>query len=95
LGRVGAGVFDVAQDVTKAILRDEVAEVGAETHVGDGGLVVAPFLDGEALEEEETFAVEDVVAEGIEEIAQLGERELCLCQNVSECVEVESVAVDE
>jgi hypothetical protein len=52
-------------------------------------------LDGEALEEEETFAVEDVVAEGIEEIAQLGERELCLCQNVSECVEVESVAVDE
>jgi hypothetical protein len=31
--------------------------------------VVAPFLDGEAFEEEEAFAVEDVVAEGVEEVA--------------------------
>jgi hypothetical protein len=46
--------------------------------------VVAPFLDGEALEEEEAFAVEDVVAEGIEEVAQLGKRKLCLCRYVSE-----------
>jgi len=36
LGWVGAGVFDVAEDVAQAVLRDEVAEVGAETHVGDG-----------------------------------------------------------
>lgn len=90
LGWVGAGIFDVAEDVAQAVLRDEVAEVGAETHVGDGGLVVAPFLDGEALEEEETLAVEDVVAEGVEEVAQLGERELCLHSYVSECVEVRS-----
>jgi len=83
LGWVGAGVFDVAEDVAQAVLRDEVAEVGAETHVGDGRLVVAPFLDGEALEEEETLAVEDVVAKGVKEVAQLGEREFCLCNYVS------------
>jgi hypothetical protein len=92
LGRVGAGIFDVAQDVAQAVLRDEVAEVGAEAHVGDGGLVVAPFLDGEALEEEEAFAVEDVVAEGVEEVAQLRQRELCLWCHVSERVEVRSMA---
>jgi hypothetical protein len=63
LGRVGARVFDVAQDVAEAVLRDEVAEVGAEAHVGDGGLVVAPLGDGQAFEEEEAFAVDDVVAE--------------------------------
>ena len=54
--------------------------------------MVAPFLDGEALEEEETLAVEDVVAKGVEEVAQLGERELCLHSYVSECVEVISMA---
>jgi hypothetical protein len=60
---IGARVFDVAQDVTEAVLRDEVAEVGAEAHVGRGGLVVAPLGDGQAFEEEEAFAVDDVVAE--------------------------------
>ena len=54
--------------------------------------MVAPFLDWEALEEEETLAVEDVVAKGVKEVAQLRERELCLCSLVSECVEVRSMA---
>jgi hypothetical protein len=84
LGRVGARVFDVAEDVAQAVLRDEVAEVGAEAHVGDGGLVVAPLLDGEAFEEEEAFAVDDVVAELVEEGAQFGEREFGLRGCVSD-----------
>ena len=66
---VGARVFDVAQDVAEAVLRDEVAEVGSQAHVGDGGLVVAPLGDGQAFEEEEAFAVDDVVAELVEEVA--------------------------
>ena len=69
LGGVGARVFDVAQDVAEAVLRDEVAEVGAEAHVGDGGLVIAPLCDRQAFEEEEAFAVDDVVAELVEEVA--------------------------
>jgi len=76
-------------------LGDEVAEVGAETHVGDGGLVVAPFLDREAFEEEETLSVEDIVTKVVEEITQLGKRELCLYRNVSECVEVRPSTIGE
>jgi len=45
--------------------------------------VVAPFLDWEALEEEETLSIEDVVTKAIEEIAKLRKRELCLCEHVS------------
>ena len=40
--------------------------------------MVAPFLDGEALEEEETLAVENIVAKVVEKVAQFRERELCL-----------------
>jgi hypothetical protein len=40
----------MAEDVAAAVLADEVAQVGAQTHVCHGRLVVAPSLDGEALE---------------------------------------------
>jgi hypothetical protein len=49
-----------------AVLADEVAQVRAEAHVHDCGLVVAPLLDGEALEEDEASAVEEVVPEGVQ-----------------------------
>jgi hypothetical protein len=45
--------------------------------------VVAPFLHGESFEEQEAFAVEDVVAEGVEEVAEGGEGEFGLVDNVS------------
>jgi hypothetical protein len=35
-------------------------------------------LHGEAFEEEEAFAVEDVVAQGVEEVAEAGEGEFGL-----------------
>jgi len=68
----------VAEDVPAAVLGDKVAQVGAETHVGDGGLVVAPFLDREAFEENEAFAVEEVLAEGFEVFGEVGEGEVFL-----------------
>lgn len=40
--------------------------------------MVAPILDGKALEEQEAFAIEDVFAEGVEEVVEFGERELGL-----------------
>lgn len=61
-----------------AVLGDEVAQVCAETHVGDGRLVVAPFLHGEALEEDEAFAIEEVLAEVCKEGGELGKREVAL-----------------
>lgn len=48
----------MAEDVAAAVLADEVAQVRPETHVHDGGFVVSPCLDGEALEEDEASAVE-------------------------------------
>jgi hypothetical protein len=63
LGRVLAEILDVAEDMATAVLTDEVAEICAETHVCHGGLVVTPFLDGEALEEDEALAVDEVCAQ--------------------------------
>lgn len=66
LGRVLAEILDVAENVAAAVLADEVAEICAETHVCHGGLVVAPFLDGEALEEDEALAVDEVCAQVVQ-----------------------------
>lgn len=56
----------MAEDVTAAVLADEVAEICAETHVCHGGLVIAPFLDGEALEEDKALAVNEVCAQVVQ-----------------------------
>ena len=50
--------------MTFAVLADKVAQVDAETHVCNGGLVGAPFLDREAFEEDETFAIDEIVTHG-------------------------------
>ncbi|CAH0055720.1 unnamed protein product [Clonostachys solani] len=78
LGGVVADVLDVAQDVAEAVLREEVADVGAQAHVGHGVLARAPLLCREALEEDEALAVDEVLAEGVEDLAELGEREVVL-----------------
>ena len=69
LRRVVADVLDVAQDMAEAILRDKVAQVGAEAHVADGGLVRAPGAGREALEEDEALSVKEVFAQGGEALA--------------------------
>lgn len=61
LRRILAEILDMAQDVAARVLADEVAEVRAQAHVGDGALVVTPFLDGDALEQDEAFAVDKIL----------------------------------
>lgn len=51
-----------------AVLADKVAQIRAEAHVGDGGLVQAPGLDGQAAEQDEALAVEEVGAQGVGEV---------------------------
>lgn len=68
----------MAEDVAAAVLANEVAQVCAETHVCDGGLVVAPFLDGEALEEDEALAVDEICAQLVQVGGQFGEFEVGL-----------------
>jgi hypothetical protein len=50
LRRILAEILDVAEYMAATVLADEVAEVCTQTHVCHGRLVVAPFLDREALE---------------------------------------------
>lgn len=64
--------------MTTAVLADKVAQVRAQAHVGDGGLVVAPFLNRQALEEDEAFAIEQVVPQLQQERAQLRQGEVAL-----------------
>lgn len=60
------------------VLADEVAEIGAQPHVRDCGFMVAPLLDGEAFEEDEAFAVEELVADGGEERGEVREGKIVL-----------------
>lgn len=62
LRAVLAQVLDVTEDVAPAVLRDRVPDVRAQADVGDGGLVVAPFVDRETLVQDEPLAVEDLIA---------------------------------
>lgn len=78
LGRVLAEILDVAQDVAAAVLADEVAQVGAQSHVCDARLVIAPFLDGETLEENEALSIDDVLAESFQVLRKLRENEVGL-----------------
>lgn len=78
LRRVVAHVLDVAQHVAPPVLADEVAQVRAQAHVGHGVLVWAPLAGGEPLEEDEALAVEEVLAEGLEDLAEFGQGEVVL-----------------
>lgn len=73
----------MAQDVTTAVLTDKVAKVRAQTHVCDSGLVVTPFLDGEALEENESLAINEILAQGLQVVCQVGKTEVALFGLVS------------
>ena len=76
--RVGADIFNVPEDVTETVLRNEVAQVGPEAHVGDCRFVESPGLNREAFEQNEAFAVEDFVAHGTEEAFHCWKREILL-----------------
>lgn len=54
------------ENMAPAVLANKVPEVRAQTHVRDSRLVVSPFLNGEALEEDESLAVEEVGTEFVE-----------------------------
>ena len=78
LRRIIPQILDVAQHMALPVLADEVAEVGAQPHVRDRRFVVAPLLDGEAFEEDEALAVEELVADRGEERGEVREGEIFL-----------------
>lgn len=78
LPRVLPEILDVTQNMAPAVLTNEVSQIRAQAHVRDGGLVVSPFLNREALEEDEAFAVDEVGSQGVQIGGQLGEGEVAL-----------------
>ena len=60
----------MAKNMTTAILTDEIAQVRPQTHVGDGRLVIAPFLNGKALEQDKSLPAEEILAQFSEICAQ-------------------------
>lgn len=75
LGCILAKILDVSKHMATTILTDEVAKVCPKSHICNGGFVVAPFVDGEAFEEDETLAVEDLRSDGRQQYRQLWQRE--------------------
>lgn len=55
------------ENMPAPVLGHEVAEIASETHVCGGALAAVPLRDGEALEENETAAVEQFLPCGFEE----------------------------
>jgi hypothetical protein len=54
-----ANVLDVPKDVPTAILTDKVSEICSQSHICYGGLLIAPFLNWEAFEEDEALSIEN------------------------------------
>lgn len=61
--------------MASAILGDEIAKIGPNTHVCHGRLLISPALDGKSLKEDETFAMEDALAHRFEETREFREME--------------------
>jgi hypothetical protein len=49
--------------VAAAVLAHEIAQVGAKAHVCHSRLVIAPFLDREAFEQNESLSINDILSE--------------------------------
>lgn len=71
-------IFHMTQDMAVGVLRDKVAQVGAKAHVGNSILFSIPLVCGEALEEDEALAVEEILTQSTEGLAQLRQREVLL-----------------
>lgn len=63
--RILAQILDMPENMAFAILAHEVAQIGSKTHVRDSGLVISPLFDWEALEEDESFAVDELFPNGV------------------------------
>jgi hypothetical protein len=68
----------MAQDVASAVLAHEIAQVGTQAHVCDGRLMIAPFLHREALEQNESLSINDILAESFQVLRKLWQGEIGL-----------------
>ena len=67
LGRVVAHIFDVTKNMTTPILTNEVSKICSQAHICHSGFVITPLLDWESFEEDEAFAIENLIANRFQE----------------------------
>lgn len=63
LGGVVAEVFDMTKNVPAPVLTYKIAQIRPQSHICHSRFVVAPFLDREAFEENEPFAIEKIITD--------------------------------
>lgn len=73
----------MTQHMAAAVLAHKVAQVRSQTHVGDRRFVVAPLRHGQSFEQDEPFPADQVLAQGLQESSEVGEREVFLWRYVS------------
>lgn len=66
LSWVIAEIFDVAKNMTTPILTNKVSKIGPQTHIRHCWFMIAPLPDWEPLEEDEAFAIENVIADRLQ-----------------------------
>lgn len=76
LRRILAEILDMTEDMAARVLTDKVAQVCSEAHVCNGRFLVPPFSNGQALEQDKTLAINKLLAQRLEELAEFGELEL-------------------
>lgn len=69
--------------MASAVLADEVPKIGAQSHIGHGGLFIPPFLNGKALEKDEPFAIDDIGMQISEKGRELWKQEVILSHMLS------------
>lgn len=79
--------------MASAVLASYMAEVRTHAHICGGGLLQAPFFDRETLEQNKSLGVDQIVANVIEELGHLWQREVLLFKPESEFCSFEDVAI--
>lgn len=64
--------------MTSSILADKISQLCAQAHIGNGGFVVAPFLNREAFEQDESLAIKYLGPNRAQQGRKLWDQEIVL-----------------
>ena len=53
----------MSQNMSTRVLANKVTDISTQAHIGNSTFVVSPFLNRDSLEQDETLAVDEVLAQ--------------------------------
>lgn len=68
----------MTEDMTTAVLTDEVAQVCAKAHIRRCTLLEIPFLNRKSSKAKESFAINQVLSKLFQPLGQIGQRKIRL-----------------